>query len=183
MRENSVVFSASYSNLYRYTPQPISASVTSGNTLESENYENTVLFLLSCFQYVLVAAVFSIGPPYRKPIWTNGTHTSIRRRIVVLTNNATGWLMFSLTVLSTLNVLVLLWPPKVISGLLQLKPIPFSARMVLLVGAVVNIVVSVAFEKWGAQRVAEIVGILMRRRGRRRVRHSKAYKAVEGGMR
>jgi len=149
-----------------YTPPPISSSVTSGNKLESENYENTVLFLLSCFQYVLVAAVFSIGPPYRKSIWTN------------------GWLMLSLTVLSILNVVVLLSPPQVISGLLELKSIPFSARTVLLVGALVNIVVSVAFERWGAEGVAGIIGILMRwRQGRRRVRHGKAYKAVEGGMR
>ena len=42
------------------------------NHLSSKNFENTVLFCVSCFQYILVAAVFSIGPPYRKSIWTNG---------------------------------------------------------------------------------------------------------------
>lgn len=40
--------------------------------LHAKNFENTVLFLISCFQYILVAAVFSIGPPYRKSMWTNG---------------------------------------------------------------------------------------------------------------
>lgn len=42
------------------------------NHLEAKNWENSVLFLISCFQYILVAAVFSIGPPYRKSMWTNG---------------------------------------------------------------------------------------------------------------
>lgn len=36
-----------------------------------ECYENTVLFLLSCFQYLLVAIVFSVGRPYRKPMSSN----------------------------------------------------------------------------------------------------------------
>ncbi len=40
--------------------------------LEATNYENSTLFLVSCFQYILVAAVFSIGPPFRKQMWTNG---------------------------------------------------------------------------------------------------------------
>ena len=38
-----------------------------------ECFENTAMFLLSCFQYLLVAVVFSVGPPYRKPMASNRT--------------------------------------------------------------------------------------------------------------
>ena len=56
---------------FRYTPPDTSQTPAEGK-LESYNYENTVLFLVSSFQYILVAGVFSIGPPYRQPMFTNG---------------------------------------------------------------------------------------------------------------
>jgi len=34
-------------------------------------YENTILFLLSCYQYIIAALVFSVGKPFRKPFYTN----------------------------------------------------------------------------------------------------------------
>jgi len=58
--------------VYRYTLPPANDPASEGNNLESTNFENTVLFVISCFQYILVAAVFSIGPPYRRSMWTNG---------------------------------------------------------------------------------------------------------------
>lgn len=35
-------------------------------------WENTVLFLISCYQYLILGVVYSKGLPYRKPIYTNG---------------------------------------------------------------------------------------------------------------
>jgi cation-transporting ATPase 13A3/4/5 len=43
--------------------------------LEEETYqsfENTAVFLMSSFQYIIVAIVFTVGPPYQEPIWNNG---------------------------------------------------------------------------------------------------------------
>jgi cation-transporting ATPase 13A2 len=51
---------------------PDSDPYGNGAHLKATNFENSSLFLVSCFQYILVAAVFSIGPPYRKSMWTNG---------------------------------------------------------------------------------------------------------------
>ena len=58
--------------LHRYIPPVPNDPNSNGDKLEATNYENSALFLVSCFQYILVAAVFSIGPPFRKHMWTNG---------------------------------------------------------------------------------------------------------------
>ncbi len=62
---------------HRYSPPIPDAG---SDALGTASYESTVLFLLSSFQYILVAAVFSIGPPYRLPMWTNGTPLPHNRR-------------------------------------------------------------------------------------------------------
>jgi cation-transporting ATPase 13A2 len=59
--------------IYRYQSPPPPDPTNGDNHLQASNFENSALFLVSCFQYILVAAVFSIGPPFRKPMWTNGT--------------------------------------------------------------------------------------------------------------
>ncbi|TRM69338.1 hypothetical protein BD626DRAFT_390522 [Schizophyllum amplum] len=151
-----------------YTPPDDSGPKEDGNNLKSHNYENSVLFLMSSFQYILVAAVFSIGPPYRKPMYTN------------------GWLVAGLLVLTAFNVIVLMAPPEPIVDLLDLMTLPMTARSTLLVAAVVNVVACVAFEQWGAGLVAQGIGkvlpALRGPRGRTRMREGKTYKAVEGGM-
>lgn len=97
---------------------------------------------------------------------------------------ALGWLMFSITSLTLFNLLVLLYPPQPVRHILELMTIPFPARLSLLFAAVVNVLLSVAFEEWGTQVVAQVIGAVIHlRRGRRRTREGKAYKAVEGGMR
>ena len=37
----------------------------------SENSQNTALFLVSCYQYILSAIVLSVGPPFRQPMTQN----------------------------------------------------------------------------------------------------------------
>lgn len=36
-----------------------------------KNFENTSIFYVSCFQYLIVAIVFSKGKPFRQPSYKN----------------------------------------------------------------------------------------------------------------
>jgi magnesium-transporting ATPase (P-type) len=66
---SSLIFCASQKlKMCRYTEPDVDS-----DKLETFNYENSALFLISCFQYILVAGVFSVGPPYRKPLYSNRT--------------------------------------------------------------------------------------------------------------
>jgi magnesium-transporting ATPase (P-type) len=38
---------------------------------EIRNSDNTVLFLMSCYQYIMIAIILSVGPPYRQPMVQN----------------------------------------------------------------------------------------------------------------
>ncbi|KAF6760303.1 P-type ATPase [Ephemerocybe angulata] len=148
-----------------YSPPP--SSPTEGDKLESLNYENTAVFLVSCFQYILVAAVFSIGPPYRKPMWTN------------------GWLMASMGSLFVINTWLLLRPSKAVAKLLTLIELPSSGRTSLLIAAALNVVISLAFERWGTGIASDVlarVAYLWNLGGRRKAQEGKAYKAVENGL-
>ncbi len=94
-------------------------------------------------------------------------------------NSKLGWLMLSLVALSLFNVSVLLAPTKFISTFLELMPLPFTARLMLLWAAVINVAVSVVFERWLAQLIADVVGMLMTEyEGRRRMKDSRAYRAI-----
>jgi predicted P-type ATPase len=45
--------------------------LSDGQELKVVCWETTTVFTVSCFQYLVVAVVFSRGPPFRKPIYTN----------------------------------------------------------------------------------------------------------------
>ncbi|KAH7888606.1 hypothetical protein F5I97DRAFT_1854044 [Phlebopus sp. FC_14] len=149
-----------------YIPPPGGDANGEDTNLIATNYENTTLFLVSCFQYILVAAVFSIGPPYRKSMWTN------------------AWLMVSIVALTSFNLLVLLRPPRALELILELMSLPLAARWWLGLFVLVNVTASLAFEQWATQLISKAVGVLISlHHERRRYREGKAYKAVEGGMR
>lgn len=91
--------------------------------------------------------------------------------------------MASMACLSVFNLVVLLAPPGWIADVLELMALPGLARATLLLAVVINVLASLAFEQWGTQAVASVIGWVMELRRHQRSRDGKLYKAVEGGMR
>ncbi|KAE8215245.1 hypothetical protein CF327_g1466 [Tilletia walkeri] len=131
------------------------------------NPENSSLFLISSFQYILVAAVFSVGPPYRKPMYTN------------------PMLMLSLAVLTAFSLYFLFVPSGWFFDILGLVSFPRSFHFALLVMVLVNVALSVLFEAFAIEPVTTFLKGLQRlwrrRHGRlalRRNQGGKVYKRV-----
>ncbi|XP_051930441.1 polyamine-transporting ATPase 13A3 isoform X1 [Hippocampus zosterae] len=93
-----------------------------------QNYENTSLFYVSCFQYLLVAIVFSKGKPFRQPSYKNWPFvlTALILYIFLLTN------MF--------------YPAEAIDEVLEIVCVPLDWRLKLLLIIGVNAAVSVVVE-------------------------------------
>ncbi|KAG0243506.1 hypothetical protein BGW41_002046 [Actinomortierella wolfii] len=111
-----------------------------------ECYENTVLFTLSSFQYLFVAVVFSVGPPFRKPMTTN------RPFIIILVG------LVSLTALITLVRIP--W----LTELLQMLDIPFTFRLLVVFLSFLYFVVALASEKYAFPVIARWIGHWIARR-------------------
>ncbi|GAA6064384.1 hypothetical protein JCM10212_002917 [Sporobolomyces blumeae] len=146
-----------------YTPPTIDP-----DHLDIVSAENTSLFLISSFQYILVAAVFCVGPPYRKPLYTN------------------RWLVFVLVGLTSFSLYTLFTPSSsFIFSLLEFVKLPHDFHLELLLLIIANVAASWAFEEYGAYSLAKTIGDLQRKwrriRGRRK-EGGKAYKAVQRSM-
>ncbi|SPB48979.1 unnamed protein product [Aspergillus niger] len=105
-----------------------------------ENSENTVLFLLSCFQYILSSVVLSVGPPFRRPMSSNKPFLSM---IIVD-------LMISCYMLFT--------PSKWLKQVIQLTYLPESFAWWLLTLAVMSFLFSWLAEKDLFPRLAHLLG-------------------------
>lgn len=85
-----------------------------------------------------------------------------------------------------INIWLLLSPSKAVVKLLTLVELPTAGRYSLLIAAALNIVLSLAFERWGtviaSDFIARIVNLWNLSGGRGKVREGKAYKAVENGF-
>ncbi|XP_078525906.1 polyamine-transporting ATPase 13A3-like [Lissotriton helveticus] len=90
--------------------------------------ENTTLFYVSCFQYLIVALVFTKGKPFRQPTHTNYPFVA------------------SVSIISGFMILIMMYPIPAIEERFELVCIPFEWRFTLLVLVFANIVLSAFLE-------------------------------------
>lgn len=85
-------------------------------------WENTVLFLVSCYQYLILGAVYSKGLPHRQPLYTNRKSENAFESSI---SKTTGFLFFiQLDLLITFAVVLAAW-----TAYLLLQPSDFLADL------------------------------------------------------
>ncbi|KAI8324644.1 hypothetical protein GQ54DRAFT_255991, partial [Martensiomyces pterosporus] len=109
---------------------PVRKDPTDLDTLLILSFENTALFLSSSFQYILVACVFSIGPPYRQ------------------SNLRNQGLVAACTLLVLFTVFITLWPNQWASSVFELVDVSSGFRRTVVVWAVANLALSSVGEGW-----------------------------------
>ncbi|XP_063772495.1 polyamine-transporting ATPase 13A3 isoform X2 [Pseudophryne corroboree] len=102
-----------------------------------KNFENTTLFFVSSFQYLIVAVVFSKGKPFRQPCYKNYLFVT------------------SVLALYALMLFFMLYPIESIENFFELVCIPFHWRLTLLLiiigNALASVFVEEAVDRWGGR--------------------------------
>ncbi|KAF9572172.1 hypothetical protein EC968_010179 [Mortierella alpina] len=109
-----------------------------------EGFENSTLFFLSIFMYIFVAVVFSVGPPYRKPMSSNRPF------------------VFATVFLVCLSACIALIPPEGFSKFMALVHMPLSFRMLILFMAGLHLILALVAERFLFPRLATRIGDFVR---------------------
>lgn len=91
-------------------------------------WENSVLYNVSCFQYIILAFVYSKGKPYRQRVITN------------------FWFLLSALSLTVFQVYLLVYPSKYILEFFEIKDMPNEFRYILLLFPLSHFLLAVFIE-------------------------------------
>ncbi|CAL8109824.1 unnamed protein product [Orchesella dallaii] len=105
--------------------------IASGDDLQTLCWEATTIFSVSSFQYLIIAVVYSKGPPFRKSFYTNVEF------------------LMSCIVLTASTTLLLVYPIGFLGDWFDLMPTTLETqpfRFTLLMFPAINLIVSIIFE-------------------------------------
>lgn len=127
-------------------------------------WETTVIFLVSSYQYLMLAFCFSKGPPYRKPVWTN-----------VL-------FLIALVAIAAVNTWLLLYPWHWLAKVLQVKNVPegsFIFRLILFALVIMHFIAATLMEEVvvPSKFVKEVSNAIRRKKGPKN-----KYKIIENAL-
>lgn len=105
-----------------------------------ENSENTALFLISCFQYILTSVVLSVGPPFRQPILSNAP------------------LVCTIAIDLLLSTYMLFAPSRWLKHIMQLTTMSSDFKVWLFILAVGGFLISLIAERQIFPSLARILG-------------------------
>ncbi|KAM4888816.1 polyamine-transporting ATPase 13A3 isoform 3-T7 [Thomomys bottae] len=95
-----------------------------------QNYENTTVFFISSFQYLIVAVAFSKGKPFRQPCYKN------------------YFFVISVIILFVFILLIMLHPVASVDQVLQIVCVPYEWRISMLIIVLINAFVSLLVESF-----------------------------------
>ncbi|XP_077998098.1 polyamine-transporting ATPase 13A3-like isoform X2 [Glandiceps talaboti] len=99
-------------------------------------YESTMIFYVAAFQYIIVAFLFSKGPPFRKPLYTNIPYT------------------IGLVVLTGITIYLVIYPGEKVREFFMLMEIPeMLFRVVILAIALANFLAALIVEVYIANSI------------------------------
>jgi cation-transporting ATPase 13A2 len=131
----------------------------------SLNSQNTALFLVSCFQYILSAVVLSVGKPYREPMARNLPFIST----IFVTLAITAYMLFD--------------PSATIMDWMEITYVDVPFRVFILVLGLGNFAAAYVCERFLFPGLSKWIGVLKVRVNPRWKKERKVYKVVAEGMR
>jgi cation-transporting ATPase 13A3/4/5 len=131
----------------------------------SKNSQNTTLFLVSCYQYILASVVLSVGPPFRQPITQNVPFVS--------------------TLVATLliSTYMLLDPAEWLYKLMELTYTSSGFKALLFAIALIGFFISYGCEIWIFPKLARWIGRVKAKISPSLKKKRKEYKIILEGMR
>lgn len=169
---------------YRFIPPVIDPDKSN-----IKNSENTALFLVSCFEYILSGVVLNAGPPFRQGMWQNcelpPTFLWLFRCNVASPSNLTfffaGPFVATITVALLITLHMVAGPVHWFKKLMELTKVSWDFKLLLLFLGAAYLVLALVAEKWVLPAASRGIGrakLALTRQPKKR----KEYKLIQESM-